>query len=139
MADRDWKTYYAAWDPENTDRALLAAYMAASASTAENPAAERELTSILKKHGVQDVPEERNALQKLFAPVQDRPAFYTEVMNLAARELKAKGTPLKGLEGAIQNVSIQGDRATATNERPDGTTRGLSFIRRNGTWFLGGP
>jgi hypothetical protein len=136
---KDWNAYFDAWDPENNHVVLLTAYFAAFASGDGSPDTEKDLATLMKKHGAdesQNDPDVGEAFRKSVKPVKDKRKLFKDLISYADVRMLKKNKPLRMLEGKLQDVVVTDDKATGAIVKPDGKKGKVNFSRRGGKWYL---
>jgi len=112
---------------------------------AKHGVTEDHLKSMQAKNPAASQKDMEAAFPKLTAPIKDKPAFIGEITNPLDSINKGKpggmgqDNPTEMFEGKLENIKIEGDRATAQVVlTPEGKEQreSIGFKRVNGSWLI---
>lgn len=149
---QDNATMFACMDPQSHDSVLLgmtiaAGFLSFGKDETQKKAIEDGLQGILDKHGVVQLGNDEvkmtdkasmdQAASKMFGGVKDKPALFAELTAFIEKNSEKKAPKKNYGEGTLKDVKVEGDKATATFEKPDGSSQPVKFINRDGLWYVG--
>ena len=143
VENEDWKVLFSTMDPEERDVGLVGIVIGCKMF---KPEAGKEVDEVLTKRNVDmsklpanasmnDPAAAKKVAKDLFAGV-DTPSLFGDLMNVMEKmggEKKGFGD-LKG--STLKDLKIDGDNATATIVSGDGDSDPVTFVRRDGKWYV---
>jgi hypothetical protein len=141
--DEDWKTAANCMTTESQAMMADGLVLAALFGTGGDAAKEKEVTQMLKGHGIDldaEPPAGGPGNGKMPSPsdtVKDRPALIADLMAFVKKNADKKGGPDFRLQN-LSNLKVDGDRATGTVEAQRGEEP-IEFVRVDGSWLISMP
>ena len=136
---KDWRTFYACFDPEKAPEMLLGIIMMAGFATMNDKEGEKELNSILARHNFDPEKQKSSGMgdaKQAVAAIKDPPGLFQELMSFSEKKTKKGGQATMDIQGDLTDLKVDGDKASATIAMKEGKKMPLHFVRRGGSWYV---
>jgi hypothetical protein len=127
---KDYRGLFNCMDPDKSDQLVLGSVMIVGFATMNNKSAEAEVEAVMKKHNVA-----KDGGEAAIKNVKDKPGLFADLMSIVEKHSKESAANMK-VDGDLKDVKIDGDTAKGDLVKSDGSKTPMTFVRKNGRWYL---